>query len=163
LEDNKSLKDAAAKTSAITGGTLDHLIINGAYLSSDSWHLDPTEFEGHEDQLTTDLTRSAQVNIAGNMYTINAFLPLIRKGNAKKIVSISSGHAAHEVILQGDIPTSVVYSAMKAALNVVIAKYAAELRPEGIKFLSLSPGAVETNGAPRKSTSIRPFVVVDPC
>jgi NAD(P)-dependent dehydrogenase (short-subunit alcohol dehydrogenase family) len=152
LEDNKSLKDAAAQTSVITGGTLDHLIINGAYLS-DSWHIEPTEFEGREELLVKDLIRSAEINVAGNVYTINAFLPLIRKGSVKKIVSISSGHADLDIILEGDISTSVVYSAMKAALNVVIAKYAAELRPEGIKLLSLSPGAVNTEKASRKSPS----------
>jgi len=47
------------------------------------------------------------------------------------------------------------YSISKAAMNTVIAKYSAELRKDGVLFLSLSPGFVETgqfeNG---KSTSL---------
>jgi len=156
LEDNKSLIDAASRTSNITGGTLDHLIVNGAFLS-DSWHLDPTEFQGHEELLRIDVVRSAEINVIGNIYAINAFLPLIRTGKAKKIASISSGHADLDLILEGEIASSVVYSAMKAAVNVVIAKYAAELKPEGIKLLSLSPGAVNTDQAPRKSWKSLPF------
>jgi len=33
---------------------------------------------------------------------------------------------------------------MKAALNMVVAKYAVELKSEGFKLLALSPGLVDT-------------------
>lgn len=150
LEDNKSLEDAAAQASTVTNGALDHLIINGAYMTTESWHLDPTEFKGKEELLRKEFVRCAEINLAGNIFAINAFLPLIRKGNAKKIVSISSGHADPDLILEGEVTINVIYSAMKAALNVVIAKYAAELKHEGIALLSLSPGVVNTDQFPRK-------------
>lgn len=150
LEDNKSMQEAAARVSEITNGALDYLIINGAYTGEESWHLDPTEFQGQEELLKTELVRSVEVNIAGLIYTVNAFLPLVRKGSVKKIVAITSGHADIDLILDGGIAVCVVYSAMKAALNVVVAKYAAELRPEGIKFLALSPGVVATEKPTRK-------------
>ena len=36
-----------------------------------------------------------------------------------------------------------VYAASKAALNVIVAKFSAEYKKEGILFLSVSPGLVE--------------------
>jgi NAD(P)-dependent dehydrogenase (short-subunit alcohol dehydrogenase family) len=35
------------------------------------------------------------------------------------------------------------YSASKAALNIIVAKFNAEYKKEGILFLSISPGLVE--------------------
>lgn len=153
LVNSQSLEDAAIATADITGGALDYLIINGAYLSEDNWHLEPTEFKGKEEYLKTDFFRSVETNVVGTMYAVNAFLPLIRKGTVKKIVAISSGHADMDLILDGGVSVSLIYSAAKAAMNVVIAKYGMELKPEGIKFLTLSPGYVATSQAARKCLS----------
>ena len=79
------------------------------------------------------------------MYTINAFLPLIRNGKEKKIVFISSGIADIDVIRTAAIPFQVGYGVSKAGANVVMAKYAVELASEGILTLSLSPGWVSTD------------------
>lgn len=146
MEDAAALKRAASDVSSITGGKLDHLIVNGAYLT-DTWHLYPSEYTGKEEKLKSEVVRSVEINLLGNMYAINAFLPLIRAGNVKKIVSISSGHADLDLILDGHVAVSAIYSAIKAATNVMIAKYAAEYRSQGVKFLSLSPGYVNTDQA----------------
>lgn len=154
MVDNKSLEEAAAKTSKITNGALDYLIINGAYLSTKTNQFEPTEFKGKEELLKTDMLYSTEVNVLGNIYTINAFLPLIRKGSVKKIVSISTGMADPDVILKAGAPGSIVYAAVKAALNMIIVKYAIELKPEGIALLALSPGIVNTRDEQRKSLQI---------
>lgn len=44
------------------------------------------------------------------------------------------------------IPNSVPYAASKAAGNLVIAKFAAELKGEGMVLLSVAPGGVATEG-----------------
>lgn len=75
----------------------------------------------------------------------NALLPLILKGSEKKIVHISSGMADTELVLKSKVAYAVPYSTSKAALNLVVAKYAAELGPKGVKVLSLSPGWVDTD------------------
>lgn len=85
-----------------------------------------------------------QGNIFGPIATINAFLPLIRAGKAKKIVHISTGLADPDFNRVSQIPAQVGYSTSKAAAVVLIAKYASELAPEGIKVVSLSPGWVAT-------------------
>lgn len=150
MEDAASLKEAASQVSSITGGKLDHLIINGAYMTADTWHYYPSEYSGKEDKLKSEVLRSVEINLLGNLYAINAFLPLVRASKHKKIVSISSGHADLDLILNGHVAVSGVYSAIKAATNVMIAKYAAEYRSEGVKFLSLSPGYVNTDQAAGK-------------
>lgn len=90
------------------------------------------------------------------MYTINAFLPLIRNGNEKKVIFISSGIADIDVIRTAAIPFQIGYGVSKAGTNVVMAKYAVELAPEGILTLSLSPGWVATDtGKCRPDTFVR--------
>ena len=93
---------------------------------------------------------SLNVNVVGVIYTINAFLSLVRKGSAKKITVISTGIADAEMVVQHDIPGSLVYSSMKAATNMVVAKYAVELKGEEIVVLALSPGVVNTQEGPGK-------------
>jgi NAD(P)-dependent dehydrogenase (short-subunit alcohol dehydrogenase family) len=84
-------------------------------------------------------------NLLGPMYTINAFLPLIREGAEKKIIYITSGHADLAAIKTAGLPMQFGYSTSKAAGNIAVAKFAAELEPEGIYTLSLSPGWVATD------------------
>lgn len=44
-----------------------------------------------------------------------------------------------------NLPTMVGYSIAKGGMNMVIAKYATELAPDGIRVVSLSPGWVATD------------------
>lgn len=81
------------------------------------------------------------------MFVINAFLELVRNGKEKKIIFISSQSAAIHFTRVTGFSTVMGYSAAKAAMEVITAKYAAELAPEGIKTLSLSPGWVDTDAA----------------
>lgn len=83
-------------------------------------------------------------NAIGPLYAINAFLPLIRAGEAKKIVVISTGMADTELVLRANVAGAVPYSVSKAAVNLIVSKVAVELRPEGISVLALSPGLVDT-------------------
>jgi NAD(P)-dependent dehydrogenase (short-subunit alcohol dehydrogenase family) len=86
----------------------------------------------------------------GVIFSVNAFLPLIRKGNVKKIIVISTGLADPALVTESSNPVFVTYSAMKAALNIVVAKYAVELKAQGITVLALSPGLVNTQETLRK-------------
>lgn len=142
LVDPAGLQAAAAAVGEVTGGTLDYLINNGAVLLNDEAPLDEYSHE-KLDQILDDSFRG---NVNGVAHTINAFLPLIRKGQAKKIITISSGMADIDLIKDYDISGSVAYSVSKAATNALVAKYHALLgRKEGVLFLSLSPGVVDTS------------------
>jgi NAD(P)-dependent dehydrogenase (short-subunit alcohol dehydrogenase family) len=94
--------------------------------------------------LDEDMLNSFRVNTLGLLHSIQAFLPLIRKGTIKKVVNISTGMADLDVINGIEIDVAGPYSASKAAANVVIAKYNAAHKNEGILFLSISPGYVAT-------------------
>lgn len=63
----------------------------------------------------------------------------------KKIIYITSGLANLDFILASEIPNLLGYSVSKMGMNIMIAKYAAELAPEGILTLALSPGWVATD------------------
>ncbi|KZP29917.1 NAD(P)-binding protein [Athelia psychrophila] len=145
ITDVAALKIAAAAVQKITGGSLDYLINNGALIEADRRNNNLDGYpEGQEDILEKDLTDSFHVNVVGVVHTINVFLPLIRKGTAKKVITISSGMADVDFALQIGLSNQAPYSISKAAVNMVVAKYAAEYKAEGIVFVAVCPGLVDT-------------------
>ncbi|KAF2497932.1 NAD(P)-binding protein [Lophium mytilinum] len=144
LTSPSSLSAAATEVSKIANGKVDHLIVNGAYVSDKTSSLTPTGFIGNEELLKSDFEASINTNVVGVIYTINAFLPLIKAGSVKKVVVISTGMTEPDLIKEAEVAASVTYAASKAATNVVVYKYATELKSEGIIFLALSPGLVRT-------------------
>jgi NAD(P)-dependent dehydrogenase (short-subunit alcohol dehydrogenase family) len=149
MADYNALNAAAADAAKINNGSLDFLIINGAYNAPELSQIPPSSFVGREDDLRKDMRASLDVNVLGVIYSINAFLPQVRKGKIKKIVVISTGLADTERVPMTSVSTFVTYSTMKAALNMVVAKYGAELKGDGITVLALSPGVVATKETPR--------------
>ncbi|KAH6646627.1 hypothetical protein BKA67DRAFT_594956 [Truncatella angustata] len=142
LTNYDSLKTAADETSAITGGSLDYLVANAAIISqvdgfSPIGQISPRDAANafHE---------SIDTNVIGSIYLNNVFLPLILKGKAKKIIAISSGMADVDFINQFDIEIGALYSASKAALNVIVAKFSAQYKKQGVLFIAISPGVVDT-------------------
>lgn len=86
-----------------------------------------------------------KTNVISNIFVINSFLDLIRNGNEKKIILISSQSGDIEFNRLTGFPNLLGYSAAKAAMMVVITKFGADLVQYGIKTLSLSPGWVNTD------------------
>ncbi len=70
-------------------------------------------------------------------------MPLVLKGKTKKVIAITSGHADLEFINNFDIENSALYAASKAALNIIMAKFSAQYKKDGVLAFSLSPGVVE--------------------
>jgi NAD(P)-dependent dehydrogenase (short-subunit alcohol dehydrogenase family) len=143
LTSSDSLKAAAAATSALVNGQIDHLLINGAYLSH-TGGMNCTDFADKPELFLEELKKSDEANIAGPLFAINAFLPLLRKGGEKRVTYISSGVADLSETLESRVANSVPYCVSKAGGNIIIAKFAAELQDEGFTFLSIAPGAVAT-------------------
>lgn len=94
------------------------------------------------------------MNVVGVIHTINAFLPLLRKGSTKKVISISSGVGDPDFTVAAHHSIAVPYSVSKAALNMVVAKYAAEFQEDNFVFLAISPGFVDTAQGPCTSHSL---------
>ncbi|WP_461449078.1 SDR family oxidoreductase [Mucilaginibacter sp.] len=85
----------------------------------------------------------AQVNVT------QAFLPLIRKSTAGRIVNMSSTIgsvtlSSEHLHQNGPKPPRLPYAVSKAALNMFTVTLAKELRPEGIKVNSADPGLTQT-------------------
>lgn len=143
ITDSEALQKAADETSKITGGTLDLLINNAAFISTTSafktlLDLSPSELE-------EEMSASFRANVVGVAHTVNAFLPLIRKGNLKKIVTISTGMADDDLVNRFSVSIAGPYAISKAATNTLVAKYNATLGKEGILCMAISPGVVDTS------------------
>lgn len=87
------------------------------------------------------------VNVLGVVRTINTFLPLLREGAAKKVITLGSGVGDYKFTLLSEDPTAVPYSVSKAAVVMVVAKYAMKYKKEGFVFVTISPGLVDTQPA----------------
>ena len=96
------------------------------------------------DEMLDDFMESFTVNAIGVVKTIHAFIPLLRKGHVKKIITISSGMADLELINKSEIPYATPYAVSKAAANTIVAKYNTAYRDEGMLFMTISPGYVNT-------------------
>ena len=81
----------------------------------------------------------------GVIHLFNLYLPLILKGKDKKVIVLSSGMADLDMVAKHNLAIGGPYSITKAAMNLAVAKYSAEYSKDGVLFLSLSPGAVDTN------------------
>lgn len=76
--------------------------------------------------LLADFNASLSTNVLGPILTTNAFLPLLKKGSLKKVLTLSSGMGDPEMNLKAGISNQVAYCVSKAALEMVNVKYAGE-------------------------------------
>ncbi|KAJ6489672.1 hypothetical protein C8R47DRAFT_1274208 [Mycena vitilis] len=142
VTDAKALELAATAVSKATGGKLDYLINNAAMPHFSGLTLD--HFPSPE-ALETDLLDNFKNNTISVIHCTNAFLPLLKNGSAKKVITLSSGVADTEFTLSAGAIGQVGYAISKAALNMVVAKYAAQYKADGFVFLALCPGVVDTS------------------
>ncbi len=91
-----------------------------------------------------------RTNVAGVAHMTNAFLPLLRAGSVKKVITLSTGLADPDFVRGTGFANNPQYAIAKGALNVLVAEYAAALADEGFVFLAISPGLVNTAEKPRE-------------
>ncbi|KAI0363270.1 short-chain dehydrogenases/reductase [Pilatotrama ljubarskyi] len=156
ITDAPALRAAAAEVAKVTGGSLDYLINNAAAIQNERSGLTLSTFPDDK-LLEEDLVEVFRTNVVGVVHTTNAFLPLLRKGTVKKVISISTGLADPEIALKSGFAINAPYSISKAALNSAVATYAAEFRDEGFTFLAISPGLVNTAEMPPTAEELAAF------
>ncbi|KAF3906472.1 C-factor [Dactylellina cionopaga] len=150
----------AASFVAKTTGKLDVLIENAALIFGDVAAYGPLDFAGHPEETTAfeqALTLSMTANVVSVVHTTNAFIDLIRKGDLKKIVVLSTGIADVPAILRYEVAGNIPYAASKAAVNVVVAKYATQLKKDGITIVAMSPGLVQTGANEETANLLESF------
>lgn len=124
--------DKAAK---IVSETVDHLdvLVNNAGILDD-----------HDDSVINlpadHLRRMFETNTVGPLLVTQAFLPLLRKSAAGRIINVSSGVGR----LTGMGTSVPAYGISKTALNGVTGKFAASLKSAGIAVNAVDPGWVRT-------------------
>lgn len=148
-----SLQEAAQTIASITGGTLDILINNGAFLDESTAMIMPSQLSEpeHLEHVKDMFEKSVESNVFGAIHVTNSFLPLIEQGKEKKIVHTTSGMGDTDLTLATGIAGLVPYSASKAMMNSVVAKYGAELQPRNIHIVAMSPGWVDTSPTPQEA------------
>ena len=103
------------------------------------------------------LRRTYETNVFGVFSVTQAFLPLLKKSQAGRIVNLSSGLGS---LTQNSDPDwefagvkAVAYNSSKAALNMISVIFAAELKDTPIKVNAADPGYTATdlnqNSGPR--------------
>ncbi|ETS80697.1 hypothetical protein PFICI_08226 [Pestalotiopsis fici W106-1] len=162
LNSYEELQKAAADTTTITNGSLDYLIANGAYVPQ--WDAyDPIGvLAQNPKKLEQELTKLYTTNIVGNINLYNLFLPLVLKGQAKKVVAITSSLANLPTVNGLGLEASPLYAIVKAGLNMVSAKFSAQYKLDGVLFVSICPGMVEAghfdNLSPQQQATIDTMV-----
>ncbi|KAK4050242.1 hypothetical protein OIV83_003563 [Microbotryomycetes sp. JL201] len=88
------------------------------------------------------LKKELDVNVFGAMYTTQAFLPLLKKGNKKQIIFLSSilGSMGNPM---SKSPAAGTYSMTKAAINMYAVKLSAAL--QDFTVIPFHPGYVKTD------------------
>ena len=71
-------------------------------------------------------------------------MPLILKGKKKKVIIISSGMADDSLTAKYEIEGGGPYSISKSGVNTVVVKFSAEYAKDGVLFMSICPGIVDT-------------------
>jgi NAD(P)-dependent dehydrogenase (short-subunit alcohol dehydrogenase family) len=133
--------DAAASRVGADFGYLD-VLVNNAGVSIGTGHLDhiPTPTEETAD----DLRFVYETNVFAVVRVTNAFLPLLRRAAAGRIVNVTSkrGSIGEEGAWVGQ--PGMAYSSSKTALNALTVHYARELAGTPIKVNGAAPGFVAT-------------------
>jgi NAD(P)-dependent dehydrogenase (short-subunit alcohol dehydrogenase family) len=141
VADANSIKEAAAEVSS-RYGRLD-VLINNAGINYDTWEtVENADING-------TVMETITTNLLGPWRVCQAFLPLLRKSEAGRIVNVSSESGS--LAEMGAGPPA--YQVTKAALNAMTRTLAGELRGTGILINAVCPGWVASDmggdGAPR--------------
>ncbi|HWD83844.1 MAG TPA: SDR family oxidoreductase [Kribbella sp.] len=132
---------AAAATVESAYGRLDVLVNNAAIIPAG---------DGAVSEVAGDVLRSAfETNVIGLVGVTQAFLPLLRRAAAARIVNLSTSLASFEQVGDPRSRLSTVltlgYNSSKAAVNMVTVMLANELRGTGILVNAADPGNCATD------------------
>jgi len=105
-----------------------------------------------------DLFRATyDTNVFGRVRVVQAFLPLLTKGERPRVVNLSSTLGSLTALSDPSHPlyglNLIAYNSSKTALNAVTVSLAKDLREDGVAVVAVCPGWVRTDmggeGAPR--------------
>jgi NAD(P)-dependent dehydrogenase (short-subunit alcohol dehydrogenase family) len=138
----ESVAAAAARVGAEIG-YLDVLVNNAGVSTGSGRHID--QIPRPSEETADDLRFVYETNVFAVVRMINAFLPLLCRSAAARIVNVTSkrGSIGEEGAWAGQ--PDMAYSSSKTALNAVTVHYARELADTPIKVNGAAPGHVATD------------------
>lgn len=143
VADPASIARAAADVSE-RFGYLD-VLINNAAIHYDTWeNVTNADIDG-------TVTEAIVTNLLGPWRMVQAFLPLLRKSRAARVVNVSSESGS--LAEMGAGPPA--YQVTKAGLNALTRTLAGELQGTGILVNSICPGWVATDMGGRGGRPVR--------
>ncbi|KAF2258793.1 putative short chain dehydrogenase [Lojkania enalia] len=143
LTDYNATKKAAEDAGSILGGKLDILIANAGYVPQFDAYDGIGTLGAKPEELNQEFWKVFNINVLANIHLYNLFLPLIFKGNDKKVICISSAQGDAEWAREYEIDVAALYSASKAAMNMITSKFHAQYKKDGILFMGICPGMVD--------------------
>ncbi|KAJ9359962.1 hypothetical protein DTO027B9_1514 [Paecilomyces variotii] len=127
VSDDKSVEEAARSVQReLNGGGLDVLINNAGIMP---W------IQGGVENME-DLNDTFNTNVTGVHRVTRQFLPLLRKGQQKKVLNISSSVGSIAMAPQFQKMLTPSYKITKAALNSMTAEYGLTFAKEGFTFVA---------------------------
>jgi NAD(P)-dependent dehydrogenase (short-subunit alcohol dehydrogenase family) len=85
------------------------------------------------------------INITGTHMATTYFLPLLQKGESKKVGNMTSTLSSITLAAAVAEWPLLSYKVSKAALNALTVQYALKLQKEGFIFIAMNPGWVQTD------------------
>ncbi|MEO6684577.1 MAG: SDR family NAD(P)-dependent oxidoreductase [Dyadobacter sp.] len=147
----QSTISAAVERIGKEAGRLDLLVNNAAvaHAGKSGRTLEEITQDGKASTASLDEVRAVwETNVFGVIAVTQAFLALLRKSPAARIVNVSSGLGSLTWVADPACWArehfGVVYAASKTALNAVTMAFAIELEKENIKVNAVSPGFTAT-------------------
>ncbi|RFU78916.1 hypothetical protein TARUN_3312 [Trichoderma arundinaceum] len=132
---DNSIENLAAEIDTVLPDGLDNLISNAG--------LNPQPLASFEDLDLASFEEELVFSIISTVKLLRALLPSVKKGNDKKILVLSSVLGSIETAYH--MPgLSNPYSVAKASLNMLIRKWSATLKNDGITTILVHPGWVKT-------------------
>jgi len=136
VEKEKSIAAAAHSVSQVTNGKLDALISNAAFM--DYTQTVNCAFR-EPDMDVMSAWKSFSANALGAFRMVNAFLPLLDKGNGKLLCFVSSEVSCINLMKKRP-GSSLPYPMSKTSMNMAVRLMHNDLYPQGYKFRLFHPG-----------------------
>ncbi|GLB07533.1 hypothetical protein AtubIFM57258_002876 [Aspergillus tubingensis] len=136
VESKNSIRTAVGTVeSVLLGKGLDVLINNAGIMPSTRGGIENMD----------NLDSVFHTNVTSAHMVTSAFLPLLKKGNQKKVVNISTTLGSITMAPRFALFPVPAYKVSKAALNMLTVQYAQSFADQGFTFLAISPGWVKTD------------------